>query len=51
MAGEELARITQITGQLLTFHREAQSPVQVDMVKVLESVLTLYCAPDSDGGH
>ena len=24
MAGEELARITQITGQLLTFHREAQ---------------------------
>src|SRR5664279_395606 len=42
MAGEELARITQITGQLLTFHREAQSPVQVDMVKVLESVLTLY---------
>jgi PAS domain S-box-containing protein len=42
LAGEELARITQITGQLLTFHREAQSPVQVDMVKVLESVLTLY---------
>jgi PAS domain S-box-containing protein len=42
MAGEELARITQITGQLLTFHREAQSPVQVDLVKVLESVLTLY---------
>ncbi len=42
MAGEELARITQITGQLLTFHREAQAPVQVDVVKVLESVLTLY---------
>jgi PAS domain S-box-containing protein len=42
VAREELARITQITGQLLTFHREAQSPVQVDMVKVLESVLTLY---------
>ncbi len=42
LASEELARITQITGQLLTFHREAQSPVQVDMVKVLESVLTLY---------
>ena len=42
MAREELSRITQITGQLLTFHREAQSPVQVDMVKVLESVLTLY---------
>ena len=42
LAGEELARITQITGQLLTFHREAQSPVQVDLSKVLESVLTLY---------
>jgi PAS domain S-box-containing protein len=42
MATEELTRITQITGQLLTFHREAQSPVQVDLVKVLESVLTLY---------
>jgi PAS domain S-box-containing protein len=42
MASEELTRITQITGQLLTFHREAQSPVQVDLVKVLESVLTLY---------
>ena len=27
MASEELGRITQITGQLLTFHREAQSPV------------------------
>ena len=42
LASEELARITQITGQLLTFHREAQAPVQVDLVKVLESVLTLY---------
>ena len=42
MASEELARITQITGQLLTFHREAQSPVAVDLTKVLESVLTLF---------
>jgi PAS domain S-box-containing protein len=42
MASEELGRITQITGQLLTFHREAQSPVQVEITKVLESVLTLY---------
>jgi PAS domain S-box-containing protein len=41
LAGEELSRITQITGQLLTFHREAQSPVQVDLTKVLESVLAL----------
>jgi PAS domain S-box-containing protein len=42
MAIEEIGRITQITGQLLTFHREAQSPVDVDISKVLESVLTLY---------
>ena len=42
LAGEELTRITQITGQLLTFHREAQSPVNVDLATVLESVLTLY---------
>ena len=42
LATDELARITQITGQLLTFHREAQSPVAVDLIKVIESVLTLY---------
>jgi len=42
LAADELARITQITGQLLTFHREAQSPVPVEPAKVLESVLTLY---------
>jgi PAS domain S-box-containing protein len=42
LASEELARITQITGQLLTFHREAQCPVQVELPKVMESVLTLY---------
>lgn len=42
MASDELSRITQITGHLLTFHREAQSPVQVDVSLILESVLTLY---------
>jgi PAS domain S-box-containing protein len=42
LATDELARITQITGQLLTFHREAQFPVAVNLVKVIESVLTLY---------
>ena len=50
LASEELARITQITGQLLTFHREAQSPVQVDLCKVLESVLTLYSPQIQVGG-
>ena len=42
MAGDELARITQITGQLLTFHREARHPVKVDLGEVLDSVLTLH---------
>ena len=50
LATEELARITQITGQLLTFHREAQSPVQVEPVKVLASVLTLYAPQISMSG-
>lgn len=42
MASEELARITHITGQLLTFHREARHPVDVHVREVLESVLTLF---------
>ena len=50
LASEELARITQITGQLLTFHRESQCPVQVDLTKVLESVLTLYAPQISMSG-
>jgi PAS domain S-box-containing protein len=50
LASEELSRITQITGQLLTFHREAQSPVQVDLSKVMESVLALLAPQISMGG-
>ncbi len=42
MASEELSRITQITGQLLTFHREARHPIDVSLAEVLESVLTLF---------
>ena len=42
MASEELSRITQITGQLLTFHREARHPIDVSISEVLESVLTLF---------
>ncbi len=42
MASEELSRITQITGQLLTFHREARHPIDVSIGEVLESVLTVY---------
>ena len=50
LATDELARITQITAQLLTFHREAQSPVPVNLVKVIESVLTLYAPQISMSG-
>src|SRR5208283_3292986 len=50
MASDELARIAQITGQLLTFHREAKSPVAVSLPDVLQSVLTLY-APQIKRGH
>jgi signal transduction histidine kinase len=42
MASEELSRITQITGQLLTFHREARHPIEVSIPEVLESVLTVF---------
>ncbi len=50
MASDELARIAQITGQLLTFHREARSPVEVDLADVVQSVLVLH-APQIRRGH
>jgi PAS domain S-box-containing protein len=50
MASEELARIAQITGQLLTFHRESRAPVQVNLNEVLESVLVLF-APQIKQNH
>ena len=50
LASEELARIAQITAQLLTFHREAQAPVEVNLADVLESVLVLF-APQIRKAH
>lgn len=50
MASDELARIAQITGQLLTFHREARTPVDVDLADVVQSVLVLH-APQIRRGH
>lgn len=50
MASDELVRIAQITGQLLTFHREARSPVAVNLTEVLESVLTVF-APQIKQNH
>ena len=50
MASEEVARIAQITSQLLTFHREARNPVQVNLTDVLESVLVVF-APQIKQNH
>lgn len=50
LASEELARIAQITGQLLTFHREARAPVEVDLAQALQSVLVLF-APQIRKAH
>ncbi len=50
MASDELTRIAQITSQLLTFHREARSPVEVSLTEVLQSVLVLF-APQIKQNH
>ncbi|MGA7459219.1 MAG: CHASE3 domain-containing protein [Candidatus Korobacteraceae bacterium] len=50
MASDELSRIAQITSQLLTFHREARSPIAVNLTEVLESVLVLF-APQIKQNH
>ena len=50
MAGDEVARIAQITSQLLTFHRESRTPVPVNVTEVLESVLAIF-APQIKQNH
>ncbi len=50
MTSDEVARIAQITGQLLTFHRESRSPTEVNVTEVLESVLALF-APQIKQNH
>ncbi len=42
LASSELARVTQMTQQMLKFQREASKPVPVRMGEILDSVLTLY---------
>jgi signal transduction histidine kinase len=41
-AEQELARVAEITKHALRFYREPNQPIQVDLVAVLDSVLTLY---------
>jgi PAS domain S-box-containing protein len=42
MASGELARVTQITQQMLAFQREAAKPVPVYIAEILENVVALY---------
>ncbi|WP_213806689.1 ATP-binding protein [Granulicella sp. dw_53] len=40
-AEDEVARVSRITRQILTFHRESALPVEVDLQQLLEDVLAL----------
>lgn len=42
MAHEELARVTQMTQQMLSFQREAAKPIPVKIGEILDSVIALY---------
>ncbi len=42
LADQELARVTEITKHTLRFYREPNQPVPVDVVGIVDSVLTLY---------
>ena len=42
LADQELARVTEITKNTLRFYREPSHPSTVDLVKVIDSVLSLY---------
>ncbi|HET9741506.1 MAG TPA: response regulator [Terriglobales bacterium] len=42
MASSEMARISRITKQTLTFSRESSEPVEIALPEILDSVVTLY---------
>ena len=42
MASQELARVTQMTQQMLTFQREASKPIPVKIGEILDNVVALY---------
>ena len=44
LAEQELARVTEITKNTLRFYREPSHPATVDVVKALDSVLSLYAS-------
>lgn len=42
VAEEELARVSEITLQTLRFHRQQNSPTQVDLAELLGAIISLY---------
>jgi signal transduction histidine kinase len=50
MATSELARVSQITRNILAFYRESHSPVNIDLADLIASVLELY-APKIRQSH
>lgn len=50
MATSELARVSQITRNILAFYRESHSPVNIDVADLVASVLELY-APKIRQSH
>jgi len=42
LAGEELARVTQMTRHMLSFQREAKNPVPIKIGEVLDNVIALF---------
>jgi len=42
MASQELARVTQMTKQMLAFQREAAKPIPVKITEILENVTALF---------
>ncbi len=42
MAEQELSRVTQISKQTLSFHRETQTPVRVTLSELLDEVIVLF---------
>ena len=49
-AADEVARVSQISRQILSFHRETRDPVRVPIAELVEDVLALSARAASDKG-
>jgi two-component system, NtrC family, sensor kinase len=50
MAEQELARVTHITRQTLGFYRRSETPTEISLTEILESVLSIYSRRFESGG-